>query len=693
MSYRENIDLRLYNAQNVGNKKKTNTQIAREEGRENVRANLELLENCRICWENMADLRKRRETMVKYYRGDQWHEIIKHPETGKYIREDEYMKEKGKIPFVQNITRQIVKNLIGQYRNNPSKSIVVSRSQEDSEASEMMTNALQAVKQVNVAKELDVRNYEEKLISGANIAKTTYAYWPSRQTYDLFIENISLNKFFMNTDITDIRVDHNLYLLGEIHDLTIDEVVAAFAENKKDEQRLRNLYKHRNLDYIFQLNGLGTKNVSQKDFYIPRLAHKCRVIEVWEKKGEWRTLAHDYADGSWKTTEYSLEEIDQINEQRMQNAIEQGFDPEEVPLIDAWDEFHQYWLGKYLTPYGNLLYETKEPYTHGEHPYSIDLYPLVDGMIWGLIEDIRGQQRYINRLIGLLDFIMGAAAKGVLLVPEDAIPDGYTIDDFTDEWSKFDGVIKIKQKPGQQLPQQISTNATNIGAHEMLSLQMQLIQEISGVSGAMQGHDGGQGKPASLYAQEAQNSSINSLDFLETFQNFQQKRDMKAIKTIHQFYKERRFLAISGQRYTEEAKIYEPEKVRNIEFDVTVTKGTDSPVYRQMIDETLMQLLEGQYIDLEMFLENTNMPFASQLMDSLQKKKQEAQKQQQAQGQMPQQGQAQGQNIPPELLQQMNQQIQQGKGEVEKKGDPQAMNMIKNAVKKTKQEAQKESQS
>lgn len=681
MSYKDNINLRLYNAKNVGNLKKTNRQIAREEGEENVSQNLELLERCRRAWESLSEFRVRRKKMVRYYWNDQWHEKIKHPETGKFVREDEYMKEKGKIPFVQNIVRQIIKNLIGQYRNNPSKSIVVARSKEDAEASEMMTNALQAVKQINVAKELDARNYEEKLISGANISKTTWDYWSNRQIYDVFMENINPEKLFFNTDITDIRVDHNLYLVGEIHDLTIDEAVSAFAENKNDEKRIRDLYNSRDLRHVFMQNGLE-QELSSHDFYVPELPHKCRVIEVWEKKSEWRTFEHDYSDGSFKTTYRSLEEVDQINEDRVDDGIERGYDPEEVPLIDAWNEHHHYWEVKFLTPFGNLLLKKKEPYIHGEHPYSIGLYPLIDGRVWGLIEDIKGQQRYINRLIGLLDFIMGAAAKGVLLVPEEAIPEGWNMDDYAEEWSKFDGVVKIKAKKGVQLPQQISTNATNIGAHEMLSLQMQLIQEISGVSGAMQGHTAESGKPASLYAQEAQNSSVNSLDFLESFQAWQQKRDMKIIKTIKQFYKEKRYLAISGQRYTEEAKMFDPEKIRNLEFDVSVIKGTDSPVYRQMIDETLMQLLEGQYIDLEMFLENTNMPFASQLMDTLQKRKQQMQ-----QGKAPQ-----GQAISPEMLQQMNQQINQNKGEVEKQANPQAMQMIQNAVDRTKKEAQKEPQ-
>ena len=38
-----------------------------------------------------------------------------------------------------------------------------------------------------------------------------------------------------------------------------------------------------------------------------------------------------------------------------------------------------------------------------------------------VVEDIIDQQRHINRLISLIDFIMGSSAKGVLLVPDNVI--------------------------------------------------------------------------------------------------------------------------------------------------------------------------------------------------------------------------------------------------------------------------------
>ena len=68
----------------------------------------------------------------------------------------------------------------------------------------------------------------------------------------------------------------------------------------------------------------------------------------------------------------------------------------------------------------------------------------------------------------MLDFIMNASAKGVLLIPEDCIPDGMTPADFAKEWVRFNGVITyVPSQKHTKVPEQISANSTNIGITEM----------------------------------------------------------------------------------------------------------------------------------------------------------------------------------------------------------------------------------
>lgn len=84
------------------------------------------------------------------------------------------------------------------------------------------------------------------------------------------------------------------------------------------------------------------------------------------------------------------------------------------------------WHCRWFSPMGDLLTEYESPFGHKEHPFVMKFYPLTDGEVHSLVEDVIDQQKYVNRLITLVDHILSASAKGVLLFPENAVPDGFT---------------------------------------------------------------------------------------------------------------------------------------------------------------------------------------------------------------------------------------------------------------------------
>jgi hypothetical protein len=369
---------------------------------------------------------------------------------------------------------------------------------------------------------------------------------------------------------------------------------------------------------------------------------------------------HDYYDGSYKVLDISLKELEQMNQQRIQEFEAMGVPAEDVPLMEGERRFDQYWYVKHLTPYGHTLHEGETPYEHKEHPYDLYMYPFIGGEVWGLVEDIIDQQRYVNRTITLMDFITSASAKGLLLVHEDSIPEGMNIGDFADEWSRVGGVIKFKGKPGVPMPQQVSNNAVPTGLQDMLATQLKLTYDIMGIHQAIQGQQAMSGTPASLYAQEAENASINVRDFFDSFNKFKQRSDRKTMMLIKQFYNDKRMLMVTGTSYAPEAKVYDPEKIRDVMFDLKVTQGPDTPVYRQVIEDILTNLLQMQLIDLPMYLEHSSMPFADKLLQSIQKR----------QEQMAEQGGAMGADQ--QLYDQIGQASQQAAGQQ----DPRMANLL-----------------
>lgn len=671
------IDFTKYNLDTIGTNKQHKLRADYREFEKQVnpeerKENSLLIEQCMHDWLSLNDFRKRRKRNRKYLRGDQWHELMIDPdsETEELIKEETLIQRRGKLALKQNVIRPAVKNLIGQFRVNKTRSIVQSRDRDNATASEMLTNALMAAQDVNFIRELDARNLEEFMLSGMAIQKQRYTMWKDRNLEDLYAENVNPNRIFFNSGVTDYR-GFDIIRIGEIIDSPIEDLIAAFADTKKDEERIRAYYTGLDRTALTNYYHLTATAIDNLDFLTPQQPNLCRVIEVWELKSEWRVYAHDYLDGSYKIVDKTLDEIKAENEQRVAQAAQFGIPADKVPLIDARDQLDQYWYCKYLTPWGDVLMEGETPYEHGEHPYTILLYPLIDGEVWGMVEDIIDQQRYINRLVSMIDWIIGNSAKGVLMAPEGSVPPTEDPYEWAEKWTRADSVMFYVPKPGIPAPQQVSANSVNIGAKELLAIQMELMKEISGVHGAIQGKQPKSGTPASLYAQETANASMNSTDLLETFNFFRKRRDMKSLKIIIQYYQERN-IVISGNDYMGEVSKYRPEEARNIEWDLVVSQSLEAPIFRQAMDEMLFELLRMQGIDIEMFLENTSMPFAQKLLQGIKRKKEAAQEMMQ-EGGMP--------NIPADAdLSQLQGQALQQADQARSMANPKAMELIDQAI-------------
>jgi len=596
------------------------------------RENRTLLEICQMHWNNMSDYRDRRARARNYERGKQWYELTEDA-NGDTLTEEELILSQGRLPLKQNMIRQLVRNLMGQYRSNPVKSVVMSRTREDQKLSEMMSNAMQAAKDLNQVTELDAQLFHEHILSGFPIQKVGFKHWKTLNRSDLLLQNINPSRLFYNTDMADLR-GFDMNLIGEIVDTDIEYLISQFAKTQADEEWLKNEYAIRRQFNLSQPEGMSADYVDGMDFYTAPEG-KCRIFEIWYLQGEWRLYAHDYATGEYRFYPLEQEELLRIeNDNRILQAAQYGILPEEVPQIEMEKKYEQVWYVKILTPSGKCLYEGETPYEHEEHPYTISLYPFIDGEVWGLVEDIIDQQRQINRLFSMLDYIMGTDAKNTLVVAEEAIGD-MNIEEYAENYVKVGGIITYRSKSGVPPPSILSSNSRSITASEILGLQMHLINQLTGLNPAIQGQSAPSGKAASLYALESQNSAINIRDIMDSFSSFMKNRDMKILKVIKQFYNERIYLATSGKSYAEEAKVYDPMAVKDMEFTSSIAQGMDTPVYRQMVDETLMNLFQAQAIDVMTLLENSSLPQADKIIEGIKRRQTELQEQAGQSGMMP----------------------------------------------------------
>ena len=589
---------------------------------------------------NFGMYRYRRDRLrcKRYNFGDQWGDVI--CVDGKKMTEEEYIKSQGNIPLKTNLIRRLVRNVVGVYRGEDTEPVCIARDREEQQQAETMTVALQYNMQLNRMREMYARTLEEYLIGGLVAHKKRYCWRNDKM--DCWTDYVQPDNLILDSNMRDIR-GWDCTFIGEIHDVSYGEMCEQLAKSPDDYVRLAEIYKAaRNQNgLVTYWNEFGySRDHVDTDFLIPKDESRCRIIEVWRKESKPRYRCRDYNSG--ELYKIDVEDYDtmvaQVNASRLQRGMEAGMEAEDIPLINAEWFIDSYWYYYILSPFGDIIDEGESPYEHKSHPYVFKAYPFLDGEIHSFVADVIDQQRYTNRLIVMQDFIIRASAKGALLVPEDCLK-GQDPQEFADSWARFNGVIVYTPSKSGVIPQQVSANSTNIGLHEMLSLQLKFFEDISGVNAALQGKASFAGESGNHAELMAQNASVSLIDILQSFQEFTLDAAYKDIKNIQQFYDQKKTLNIVGGK----AVVYDPQKIRNIEVDISIEQSKATTVYRNSINNFLIDLFKAQAISLEQMLQVGKFDFGDELLQSIQ-----SQKEQIAQGQVPD-------GLSPELAQRVQQ--------------------------------------
>lgn len=627
--------------------------IKREVHNRTNRRAYDVLMEANYYWNQMSDFRRERERNKRYTYGYQWDDIVTVNEDGciKKMTEGEYIKKQGNVPLKNNMIRRLVRNVIGVFRSQSKEPTCTARDRDEQKLGETMSTILQCNRQLNRMSEVDARTMEEFLISGFIVHRKSYGWRNGKE--DCWTDYVQPNNFFIDNNMRDFR-GWDVSCLGEVHDISFGELCEQFAQSPEDYQKLHDIYAYATDKQVISttMASFGYSNNNDTDFLVPRDYGRCRVIEVWRKEQKPRYRCHDYQNGD--IFKINVEDYDyyvtQVNKERMELGRANGMEDDEIPLVEADWFMDDYWYFYYLSPFGDILKEGETPFEHGSHPYVFKAYPFIDGEIHSFVADVIDQQRYTNRLITLYDWVIRATAKGVLLIPEDCLGD-HDPQEFADAWTQVNGVIVFKPSKSGQLPTQIAANATNIGIGELLNLQLKFFEDISGVNGALQGKPGYSGTSAALYNQQTQNATTSLLDLLEAFSYFVRDGAYKDVKNMQQFYDTKRVFNIAGKAGAQ--IVYDPKKIRDVDFDLNISESTTTPAYRQIANDFLMQLWQAQAISVEQLLQYGDFPFADDLLQSIQ-----SQKEQVKQGGMPD-------GVSPQIMQQAQAQA-----------DPKAMQML-----------------
>lgn len=586
----------------------------------------DFLNECAACWNALDEARRKLRRSLMYSYGDQWGDYVRDPDTMNYITEGDLIKKNGKVPLKNNMIAPILSNIDGQLRQNIVRPVCVVRDRNESTMGDMMSVAVEYVHDINEMEELDSDSMRMLLNGGMIAQRIEFGMNPTKARCDVWVHSVNPSRLFFNANLEDVRM-WDVTCVGELFDMSLSEVVAHFGHTPEDKERIISIYG--DADGILEENGALQGNESRNmTFFSPSHPGLCRVVLGWKLESRDAYLWNDTLNGTWGYLPYTDESrylLEVANETRREGAMSNGVSDDDFLGIEYRYATERYWYYRYMSPCGDVLQEGRSPYWHGEHNYVLHLYPLVQGKLGNFVEQFIDQQRAINRTATLIDFIRGTSSKGVLVVDDDAF-ESMSREEVIDEYVRYNGVLFVKLKPGQSIDgvvRQYNSGAAVAGDFELLNLQLRLINEISGVNSAMQGQAPKAGTPASLYAQQVQNSSLNLRGLFDAFRTFRRRRDIKLMKTIQQFYTEKRYLDIAGHDYDEEAKWYSPEKVRDAEFDLTISEGYNTPAYQMIANDFLMELFKAQAIDVKTMLENSSYPFAKKIVEVIRRNEEE----------------------------------------------------------------------
>lgn len=477
-------------------------------------------------WLAGASLRDSRRRFKDFTYGRQWGDLMTLP-NGITLTEGQYAANTGRIPQTNNLIRQLVKSVIGRFRYEERTARAYDADGTDSatgvhaSSGDRPADPIAAERSLNSLAELDARSLEEFLISGCAVQRVVCERRPGARMPRVYVDIVSPARFFVNR-FTDPR-GWDIELAGMLHDMSRAEVMMRFGSTPERREAIKRAYSSGPCTSVTPTGCAEDVSFSEAP------AGRCRVIEVWTLEARDVLRCHDPADGSYFLAEAFTEHAasgDAIPTAPRIAALNSRRAAAGRPALEARHETTLRWRCRWFAPDGTLLLSHDSPYAHGTHPFVVKYFPMTDGEVHSFVEDVIDQQRHINRLITMIDHIMGHSAKGVLLFPTSIKLPDMTWEEVVREWTKVNGVIPYLAHTGDK-PSQIVSNGADAGAHRMLELEMKLLEQVSGVNSALRGEVATGRDGAELFKSRVEASAISLLDLFGAFRAFQADRDAK----------------------------------------------------------------------------------------------------------------------------------------------------------------------
>lgn len=418
---------------------------------------------------DLYKMRINRKRLKNFTYGRQWDDPVSFSSSGR-MTEGEAMWQQGRSPVTNNLIRQMVKTVVGRFRSLHQDT-----------------------------KECEARALEEFLISGmAAVRVRSKGEPPGPEMANISPDRIFYSPF-LESDASDCR------LLGMLHDFSPAELLRRFAAGR-DPEVVWDIFARREPvePYAFTPPPRWEYGQEAPDGLF-------RVAEVWRRSPVTLLRVFDPASGCLVEGECTRGARGRLREfDRRRVAAGQPPLKHHIRVDDGWEHT---WLG----PGGEVLLRERLPESVGP-ALRLRFYPMIDGEVHSLVEDVISQQKLVNRLVTMLDEMLSSSAKGVVLYPTDQIPEGMTWSDLRRMWGTPGSILPFKRTSKSVMPREVQGAPATAGATQLLDTQLSLFQEVSGMPAPLR--SGGRSVSAEALEVDSQRASLAMLDLLSAFEDF-----------------------------------------------------------------------------------------------------------------------------------------------------------------------------
>lgn len=608
---------------------------------------VQLLERCEAVWSNMDEFRQQRARGVRFTYGDQWADTI--IVNDKPMTYREYLMKQGNVVIQTNQIKNRVDTIVGVLVKEQNEPVCHSIDRDEQQYGEIMTTALQANCAKNIMPELYIKWMKDVCIGGLAVSYESYDDYsgPSRRL-DSWTRYVNPNYFFFESEAIDPRF-WDVSLVGMFSYCSFENLCAKFARTPADYARLKEIYAGQSVVFKQERSEEITSRHDGDDLVFMRSddPSRCYVCEVWTKETRAKIRLHDLNAGTEEiidADDYEYrKQIKAENSRRKSLAKSSGWDDADVPYIigDGYGTTEEekngffidtYWYCRFLAPDGTILWEGESPYADRSHPFSVCIFPFIDGKITGYMSDAIDHNIAINRAVVLHDWLLRAQAKGVTVVPKAIVPKDTKFEDFARSWTSIDEMVFVDIKPGQEglMPKVFFGAAQNFDVGSLIATYSKLMDSGTPVNGAIQGKAPTSGTSGALYAQMTSNASTPIAALMEDFHRFIESVLNKKMKNIAMFYDTDRFKSIAGRidGIFDNANLNLNE-VGDLEYDLKIKESADTPIFRAVINQDAKEFLMNGLISFEEYLTIADVPYADKILQERQARQAEMQAAQQ----------------------------------------------------------------